>query len=97
MANNECILEASVTEGDRSDLNSPEDLKNAEKSSRALTKLEREGEDEICDETFSQHSRVPDKGRFVGQLVMIVILILGSVYWILYMLVFKRKCYLLIN
>ena len=70
MANKECILEASVTEGERPDLNSPEGLENVEKFERVLTKLDGE-EDENYDETMSQHSRVACKGRFGGQLIVV--------------------------
>ena len=68
MANKNGILAASVTESGTACFNSPEGLKNVEKSERVLTALEGlVEEDKNYDETKTPQSQVPSEGRFVRQ------------------------------
>ena len=71
MATQNGILAASVTESGTACFNSPEGLKNVEKSERVLTALEGlVEEDENYDETPTPQSQVPCKGRFVRQFIV---------------------------
>ena len=56
MANKDCILDASVTENEKPDLNVSESLKNVGESERVLMTVE-EQDDNLYDETLSPHSR----------------------------------------